>query len=100
MGSRVVRGSCLPNLAFTHQKALRTISSYEVFSCLEPMRCEYIYYGRLPTCSLDHRISCDSTESIRLWENAKVAACILKIGGNFCRQFHTLAAIVLFVYTQ
>lgn len=34
------------------------------------------------------------------WENAKVAACILKIGGNFCRQFHTLAAIVLFIYTQ
>lgn len=64
------------------------------------MRCEYIYYGWLPTCSLDHRISCDSTENIRLWEIAKVAACILKIGGNFCRQFHTLAAIVLFIYAQ
>lgn len=50
--------------------------------------------------ALDYHISSGVTDNIRLRENKKVAACILKTGGNFCRQFLTLAVIVLFVYSQ
>lgn len=47
--------------------------------------------------TLHHHISSGITDDIRQRE---VAACILKRGGNFCRQFLTLAVIVLFTCSQ